>query len=147
MNTKYIQMNGYVDFYVNNPREDGFYPTSHFYKGNFPTQKYGALAALRRLTTTFNSAYSYSGVVPAVAGTKPYAGTQIEVVTQAFSGDVLVRLYLKTRVYAVHLMMRGEIHVDAHVSCNNHMPSYGVALNVVKTVLATIEYHADTALS
>ena len=147
MNTKYIQMNGYVYFYVNNLREDGFYPTSHFSKGNFSTQKYGALEALRRLTTTFNSTYSYSGVVPAVAGTKPYAGTQIEVVTQAFSGDVLVRLYLKTRVYAVHLMVRGGVHVDAHVSCNNHMPSYGVALNVVKTVLATIEYHADNGFS
>ena len=147
MNTKYIQMNEYVDFYVNNPREDGFYPMSHFYKGNFSTQKYGALAALRRLTTTFNSTYSYSGAVPTVAGTKPYAGTQIEVVTQAFSGDVLVRLYLKTRVYAVHLMVRGGVHVDAHVSCNNHMPSYDVALNVVKTVLATIEYHADNGFS
>ena len=147
MNTKYIQMNEYVYFYVNNPREDGFYPTSHFSKGNFSTQKYGALEALRRLTATFNSTYSYSGVVPAVAGTKPYANTKIEVVTQAFSGDVLVRLYLKTRVYAVHLMMRGEVHVDAHVSCNNHMPSYGVAQNVVKTVLATIEYHADNGFS
>ncbi len=147
MNTKYIQMNEYVDFYVNNPREDGFYPTSHFSQGNFSTQKYGALAALRRLTATFNSTYSYSGAVPTVAGTKPYAGTQIEVVTQAFSGDVLVRLYLKTRVYAVHLMVRGGVHVDAYVSCNNHMPSYGVALNVVKTVLATIEYHADNGFS
>jgi hypothetical protein len=58
MNTKYIQMNEYVYFYVNNPREDGFYPTSHFSQGNFSTQKYGALAALRRLagwvlSTTF----------------------------------------------------------------------------------------------
>ena len=147
MNTKYIQMNEYVDVYVNNPREDGFYPMSHFSQGSFSTQKYGALAALRRLTATFNSTYSYYGVVPSVAGTKPYAGTNIEVVTQAFSGDVLVRLYLKTRVYAVHLMVRGGVHVDAHVSCNNHMPSSGVALNVVKTVLATIEYHADNGFS
>ena len=147
MNTKYIQMNEYVYFYVNNPREDGFYPTSRFSQGNFSTQKYGALAALRRLTATFNSTYSYSGAVPAVAGTKPYAGTKIDCTTQAFSGDVLVRLYLKTRVYAVHLMVRGGVHVDAHVSCNNHMPSYGVALNVVKTVLATIEYHADNGFS
>ena len=146
MNTKYIKMNEYVYFYVNNPREDGFYPTSHFSPGNFSTQKYGALAALRRLTATFNSTYSYYGAVPAVAGTKPYAGTKIEVVTQAFSGDVLVRLYLKTRVYAVHLMFH-RMHVNAYVSCNNHMPSYGVALNVVKTVLATIEYHADVGFS
>ena len=147
MNTNYIRMHNYVYFYVNNPREDGFYPTSRFSQGNFSTQKYGALAALRRLTATFNSTYSYSGAVPAVAGTKPYAGTKIDCTTQAFSGDVLVRLYLKTRVYAVHLMVRGGVHVDAYVSCNNHMPSYSVALNVVKTVLATIEYHADNGFS
>lgn len=90
MNTKYIKMNDYVYCYVNNPREDGFYPTAHFSQGNFSTQKYGALAALRRLTATFNSTYSYSGVVPSVAGTKPYANTKIEVVTQVFSGDVQI---------------------------------------------------------
>ena len=150
MNTKYIQMNEYVYFYVNNPREDGFYPASRFSQGSFFKQKYGALAALRRLTATFNSTYSYSGVVPAVAGTKPYAGTKIDCTTQAFSGDVLVRLYLKTRVYAVHLMVRG-MHVDAHVSCNNrqhtYLPSYGVTRAVVKAVLATIEYHADAGFS
>lgn len=147
MNTKYIKMNDYVYIFVNNLRENGLYPASRFSQGSFSTQKYGALEALRRLTATFNSTYSYSGVVPSVAGTKPYSGTKIEVVTQAFSGDVLVRLHLKTRVYDVHLMVRGGVHVDAHVSCNNHMPSYGVALNVVKTVLATIEYHADAGFS
>ena len=147
MNTNYIRMHNYVYIFVNNLREDGLYPASRFSQCSFSTQKYGALAALRRLTATFNSTYSYSGAVPAVAGTKPYAGTQIDCTTQAFSGDVLVRLYLKTRVYAVHLMVRGGVHVDAYVSCNNHMPSYGVALNVVKTVLATIEYHADNGFS
>ena len=146
MNTNYIRMHNYVYFYVNNPREDGFYPTSRFSQGNFSTQKYGALAALRRLTATFNSTYSYYGAVPAVAGTKPYANTKIEVVTQAFSGNVLVKLYLKTRVYDVHLMVRG-MHVGAYVSCNNYTPSYDVARNVVKTVLAAIEYHADNGFS
>lgn len=147
MNTNYIRMHNYVYIFVNNLREDGLYPASRFSQGSFSTQKYGALEALRRLTATFNSTYSYSGVVPSVAGTKPYSGTKIDVVTQAFSGDVLVRLHLKTRVYDVHLMVRGGVHVDAHVSCNNHMPSYGVAQNVVKTVLATIEYHADNGFS